>query len=350
MSDQRPLVRGGYSDEPAGGSRGDWKRAPSIGRKVWSALTLLVGCALLIAGCVGIALYQFPYLQLVHRYAVMVAAFIPYGVLTFAGSALLLGASPRGWARVLAAVAVAGLVLQVWSTRPYWPRTPGGGGDLTVLTMNMRCNAPGMDELALLIDEVQPDVAVVVGLDWEKANQAGQAWGRLLPHRAFRPMPNYPICGSAVLSRTPLREVTSVVDEPPIVEVLGADRPLYVIPVDVPTPTEGVRPWARAFRRMTESVSGLGEVPIVVAGDFNATREHVPLRTLMEKTGLQDAREVAGAGWVPTFPADKRYPALLGLDHVLISEGMSASGVRTHKIKGQGHLAVSVRISDPRVP
>lgn len=121
---------------------------------------------------------------------------------------------------------------------------------------------------------------------------------------------------------------------------------MVLLPVDFPTPSNGVEPWLDAFTDLNESATAAapGGKPLVAVGDFNAVREHAPMRRLLNVTGLRDAAEVAGAGWTPTFPSSKWHPPLLGLDHALISAQVEASDVRTEVIEGQEHRALMVKI------
>lgn len=222
-------------------------------RGVWRTLGLSVAW-LLLAAAAGLALlYAVPELQLVHRLATLAAVFIPFGVLLWGAAVLLFLAAGRGWGKLLALVAVAGLVLAVLWARPYWPAgigedgptgpDAGGGGGVigTVMTFNARCDSAWADELE-------------------------------------------------------------------------------------------------------ESIVARPDVPVLVAGDFNAVREHGPLRRLLGRFGLESAAEQAGAGWVPTYPADTWYPPVLAIDHVLVGPGLEAVGVETVRIGGYAHLALVVEV------
>lgn len=326
------------------GEPGDAVGRPSRIRRIGSKVSLGLGCALFAAGAVSVILNAFPTTQLVNRYTVMAAAFIPYGLLAFGGAAIVLATatSSRRWAGPLALAAVAGMVLQAWWARPYLPSSPSGHGTVGLLTMNLRCDAGGMADLGALVENLQPDVVVVQGINWRHHDRLGDAWSQLLPHSTFHPMAHLPICGTAVFSRTPVTEVSSPSPQP-VVEVDGA-TPFLLLPVDMETPSKRVAPWLEDFRDLTDAVAANPGTPLVAAGDFNAVREHAPMRTLLRDTGLRDAGELAGAGWTPTFAPAPWLPPLIALDHVLVSPNMLASDMHTYPIRGQDHRAVSVRI------
>ncbi len=294
-----------------------------------------------------VTLYAVPGLQLVHSYAVMASAFIPYGIVAFAGSGIIFATSPRRWVRPVAVAAVAGMLLQGWWAKPYWPAAAPqpGAGSFTLVTMNMRCDSRGIADLAALAKRAQADVIVVQGLNAAKRSELGEAWGRQLPYSTFYPMARLPTCGTFVFSRTPLRQSSAPRDGQPVVEVDGPDGPLVLLPVDLPTPTAGVVPWLDAFAHLTDAVNAHQGQPLVAAGDFNAVREHEPVRQLLAATGLRDAAEVAGAGWTPTFPSNAWHPPLIGLDHVLVSEDVRSTSVETVPIAGQDHRALVSRLA-----
>jgi len=315
-------------------------------RRAAPTVALGIGGALMAAGAGMVALYAVPGLQLVHSYAVMASAFIPYGIVAFAGSAVIFATSPRRWMRPVAVAALAGVLLQGWWAKPYWPAaaTQPGTGSFTLITLNMRCDTRGIADLAALTQRVQPDVVAVQGQYAGKREAMGGAWTQLLPFSTFHPMPHLPECGTFVFSRTPLRQLSAPGDAQPVVEVDRPDGPLVLLPVDLPTPTAGVTPWLDAFGHFTDAVNTHQGRPLVAAGDFNAVREHEPLRQVLADTGLRDAAEVAGAGWTPTFPSSSWHPPLIGLDHVLVSKEVQSTSVATASISGQDHRALVSRL------
>jgi endonuclease/exonuclease/phosphatase (EEP) superfamily protein YafD len=102
-----------------------------------------------------------------------------------------------------------------------------------------------------------------------------------------------------------------------------------------------VRLWRRDLTLVGDAVRGV-QGPQVVAGDFNAGRDHIRFRRLLDE-GLVDAADVRGrSGWPGfTWPADTRGPALTRIDHVLVTPGMvGVRDVRTLRLPGSDHLAV----------
>lgn len=93
-----------------------------------------------------------------------------------------------------------------------------------------------------------------------------------------------------------------------------------------------------------------GPAPVVVGGDFNATWDHARYRGL-RGLGYTDSVSGGGDGWVPTWPADRSVPPLIGIDHVL-ARGVQAVGeTDTVRVRATDHLGVlaTVRLPADRV-
>mgnify|MGYP002737884999 CR=1 FL=1 len=317
---------------------------------------LVVGCVLMAFGLASVALYV-PPVQLSTRSTIMAASFIPYGLPCFAVATLVFAVSQQRWAKLVAVVALAGVLLLAWWAKPYWPKqmphsTTQG---MTLLTMNMRCDSRGLQDLDDLLHEMRPDVAVIQGLQITRHEEYQRSWEPLLPHREYFPMESLPGCGTFVMTRWPVRSLPGVdgavvTGEFPVVQVGAPDGSFVLLPVDFPTPSKGPQLWLDAFEQLSKVATNQGNTPVVVMGDFNAVREHVPLRRLLQRTELRDAAEAAGQGWLPTFPSRGWRPALIGVDHVLVTREFEALEATTARISGQGHRAVIVRMAVPPSP
>ena len=81
---------------------------------------------------------------------------------------------------------------------------------------------------------------------------------------------------------------------------------------------------------------------MVVGADFNSTYDHRQYRQILDEasgTPILDAAEYVGAGIVATYPADRRYPAVLAIDRILTRGGTPMSFSRT-EIPGSDHYGV----------
>jgi len=82
--------------------------------------------------------------------------------------------------------------------------------------------------------------------------------------------------------------------------------------------------------------------PVVLLGDFNATLWDPQFKNLMRSTGLLNVRR--GFGILPTWPTYMPI-AMIPIDHVLVSESVGVSDVKTGKGIGSDHLPLIVTLS-----
>jgi endonuclease/exonuclease/phosphatase (EEP) superfamily protein YafD len=83
----------------------------------------------------------------------------------------------------------------------------------------------------------------------------------------------------------------------------------------------------------------------VLAGDFNATLDHAPLRDVL-RLGYADAAREVGNSLTPTWgPLGKR--AVITIDHVLVDRRCAVLASSVHAIPGTDHRAVYAEIRLP---
>jgi endonuclease/exonuclease/phosphatase (EEP) superfamily protein YafD len=88
-----------------------------------------------------------------------------------------------------------------------------------------------------------------------------------------------------------------------------------------------------------------GELPRVLAGDFNATLDHAVFRRVLG-LGYADAAQQAGRALTPTWGPPGR-GAVLTLDHVLPDRGCAVLGYSVHTVPGSDHRAVFAEVQLP---
>lgn len=255
-------------------------------------------------------------------------AMVPSGLMA-AALVTAVAAALRRW-RITAA---SGILLAVhlvlaaawWLPGPHRAAT-GAGEPLVVLVSNLQL---GMGDTADVAAEVRErDVDVVVLVEATTATLDGlRAEGvtRRLPHTAGTPGESMSASGTLILSRHPLR--TAGVPAPP---ALRHDLPVALVdapsgevllagvhPVS-PVPRDAVA-WHRELDAVARWSAGLpSDLPVVLAGDFNATADHPVFRRLVG-TGLSDAQREMGRGRRRTWPTVRNGPPpLVDLDHVLV--------------------------------
>jgi endonuclease/exonuclease/phosphatase (EEP) superfamily protein YafD len=84
--------------------------------------------------------------------------------------------------------------------------------------------------------------------------------------------------------------------------------------------------------------------PLIVAGDLNAVDDHAPLRAL-RADGMESVTDILGAGWLPTYPANRTIPPLLPIDHILVSPQLTATSIARFSVPGTDHLGLKAQIA-----
>ena len=293
------------------------------------------------------------------RRGIELVALTPLG-LPLAGAALVLAlllvfrSRPLALAAAAAALVVGGL--HAWWLAPLYvggsPAAAAGPG-LVVMTQNFEEG----DAAALVTLVRRHDVDVLVLTDSplgqvEEVRAAGLL--RALPYTT-RDHGN----GSVVWSRFRITDDARVSDgadsRSMVLHVPDLGR-VHVVAVH-PTPPyqDGGRRWTTDWQRILDRLEDQQRTrdgaPLVVLGDFNATRDHRPVRA-MEEMGLRDSGELLNRGVVATWPANGRerrfgvsVPTVLPLDHVLASPELVPTDLEVSDAAGSDHRAVIVTLA-----
>ena len=279
-------------------------------------------------------------------------AFTPY----VAGLALVTGATLALFRRfgpaALAAAAGVALALVVVPRAVGGP-DDGGGVPLRVMTANMKLGDGDPRAVVDLVREERVDVLTVQELTAPLANRLRAAGlEEELPHVVLAPGPLS--AGGGVYSRLPARELTRVPDSLAGPQPAVAVRPpgasqvrIYSFHPPPPTGPEATREWAADIATLPDPQAG--RPPVVVAGDFNATLDHVQLRDAIAM-GYVDAAARAGVGLVPTWPNGRLFPPQVTIDHVLADERLSVADADVHEQPDSDHRAVFAELRVPSDP
>ncbi|NUR07765.1 MAG: endonuclease/exonuclease/phosphatase family protein [Nocardioidaceae bacterium] len=312
-------------------------------------VTLLLVPALLVTTARLLEPPQGPWVRLV--------AFTPLGVVLYAAALLLLllawwrGAGFwRGTARLLVVVAVVGVLVHAyWASGPYVGTSSaeaGSGGTLRVLTSNLRFGEADTAQLVELAQREHADVLVLqevtpVALEDLRSAGVDDAYPHVVGEADEGP------AGTMVFSTYPLAK------EHRVGTGFGSyrmtlrtpDGPVRLLAVHPRPPVGPARGWREdqvAVRSAARALTG----PAVLAGDFNATMDHTPMRELVGR-GSRDAATQSRSGWQPTWPAAGEVsrlgvpvPSLLPIDHVLTRDGLHAVRTESFTVPGTDHRAL----------
>lgn len=309
----------------------------TVGRRTAAVLGIV---ALIVAvGALAVRYAPWPHTLIVAAASVSPMVLVGAGVV-----AVIAFAAARSWVPLGLAVVVlvVGLAVQaplvVADDDP--PKHP-----ITALTSNLQLGAGDVDQLAELVRSERVDILGVQELTPDAADRIARSTiAADLPHSFVRTgrlaggtalYSRHPLVKADALEGFALTNVTAVVDVPG-----RGDVQVFVVH---PVPPTSASDWAQELARIGTALTAVApQRPVIALGDFNATTDHPRFRRLLTD-GYRDAGEVAGAGWLPTYPTDKSYPPVVGIDHVVV-RGFTASAVTSHSIVGADHRAVLAEV------
>lgn len=282
------------------------------------------------------------------------AALAPLAVLP-AVAAVAVAATARWWLALL--LALPAVILLGWqlprlsrpAPRPVPERVPPHPGDgavtLRVLTLNMQGEQADPAAVLSSLRRHRVDVLAVQELTPHMVGRLADAGlSDLLAFCHLDPRPGS--SGTGLWARWPLIPL-------PPVPGLGAAAPrARVEPIPgSPVTVSAVHPIARTRGHDDEwhrdlalirSVLADAAEPQVVAGDFNASRDHRPFRALLACGFLDCGDAAANRSWPGfTWPVGHVIRPLVRLDHVLVSRaGAKIRQARVIRVPGTDHRGV----------
>ena len=293
------------------------------------------------------------------------AALAPLATLVaFAGVAVAAAAS---W-RLALVLSIPALILLAWqlpparrtggATAPVPQQVPDpgmGAPTLRVLSLNVLGGSADPAAVVRAIEQHKVDVLVVQELTPGMVHRLVDAGiDILLPYCHLDPRPL--AAGTGLWARWPLAPL------PPVPGMVAAAPRARIQPVEGwPVRVTGVHPKAPVrhnVRRWQQELAAIRsslvdtDGPQVVAGDFNASRDHRPFRDLLAAGFLDCADAAQRRPWPGfTWPAGRWIPPIMRLDHVLVSRGSATvRSSRVIRVPGTDHRGVFAVIQLFRPP
>jgi endonuclease/exonuclease/phosphatase (EEP) superfamily protein YafD len=265
--------------------------------------------------------------------------------------ALVLFLLNRHWIGV--ALSVAATVLLIAVELPlYLPSfdDAGKGVALTVLQANLRLGTADAAKLIARIRAEHVDVLSVEELSPGEVSRLDAAGIRaVLPYRFVNPHEGGD--GIGLFSRFPLTDESYDNQHFGLgiesAQAAGPTGPitLYAVHLTPPWPYPS-HDWVSEIARLRTMLrQAPASEPLLVGGDFNASYDNAQFRALLGR-GIDDAGRASGAGIVATYPADRFFPPLLGIDHVL-TRGLATTDADTVALPGSDHRALLARLLIP---
>lgn len=298
-------------------------------------------CPFIPSGAWWIRVWDFPRVQL--------GAFC-------AACAVVTALTAPPWSAMLAVVLALFTLMALWQFSHAMPYTrvwrpairPSSEHGVSLLVTNVQVDNPRRDAVALMIQDVDPDLLVLIETDEEWLRALDRIRPRY-PHREEEPLPEGR--GIALWSKLPLESSTVrrvLSQKRPSVHadaLLPDGRRLRLVCVHPAPPGlprgDGERYDSRVrdaeLIRIAREVERDRDHPWVVAGDFNDVAWSRTTRLFERISGLSDPR--VGRGLFSTYHA--RYPLFrYPLDHVFVSPSISLHRIDRVRTPGSDHLAI----------
>ncbi len=290
------------------------------------------------------------------RAIVLLASFAPYAavavLVALVGFTLLAVTKPSRWSILGATLTLTVAAIIGRQVVPLFlaDKTPSSTPTVTVLTANVLV---GQGDLAGALEKgwaFHADAVVVQEVTPEAwAAVAKSDAANYFEYRVGQPQPG--VTGLMVLSHRPITAASSVpVSNGGIRATIQAGpsaKNVELIALHAATP-DSLDLWYRDLATVRDIAAGITG-PLVVAGDFNATLDHEPMRRILD-VGLADAAEACGSGWHPTWPTPGHrsvptwWPApVITIDHVLFSSGFTCVDTKVMDVANSDHRAVLAR-------
>ncbi|MGC4805282.1 endonuclease/exonuclease/phosphatase family protein [Micromonospora sp. DT233] len=322
---------------------------PSTGRRRAGARTLL--CWVTVAP--GLAWAALRLAGLERGPLVQAIAFTPY-VAAWTLGPLLLALALRRWAAAVVAAVVAAALVGVVAPRAL----PGGqpaahGPRLRVASANLLAGAADARTLVDLVRGRRVDVLAVQEFTPEAAAELDRlGLAALLPHRQLNPQVG--TVGSGLYARFPIAGggIRQNRGGWGFTQAYGTVTPPGAPPVRIesvhpaaPYALDQIGPWRTDLAAQPPATPQAGLS--ILAGDFNATLDHAPLRALLA-TGYVDAADAVGAGLTGTWgPYDGDPIPPVAIDHVLADRRIAVESVAVRPVPGSDHRALLAELRLP---
>lgn len=306
-----------------------------------------VGLLVVVVPFLGWAGVRFASLEVGRVTAALVALTqyaVPVGALL-----LLLALLLRRWLTVLVVGAVTAVLTASVAPRAIPDDTaPVQGQGVTVLTANTYFGKADASRIVRIVRRHDVDVLSLQELTPGLVAELERAGlFDVLGHRVLRVGPGSE--GSGIVSRYPLEPLSTPTPQPSALVDLPGNRDMQVVAVHpvVPVGPGTTVQWKHELGALPGPTHGEREPVRVLAGDFNATLDHTPMRQLLGR-GYSDAAEVTGDGLAPTWPTRGRpWAPPVTLDHVLVGGDVAVRGYRTFEVAGTDHRAVLAHLVVP---
>lgn len=325
-------------------SRPAWLRLRRVGDRWWLvAATILAALATSVA-VIALSLHQIG----TSWQATVLLAAVSHQLMWAAPVGLVAALTARRWATAVVASAACALVAIVQLPPNVGAVYIGEGRDLVVLQANLKVGGADPNALAELVRDHHVDLLATEELTPDEEDALVDAGlPALLPYRYTAPLVGGG-GGLGMWSRFPLTDQHNLPGYSAGVltaRVHLPSRVLTFVALHLSPPYE--QPFGVWQREIADLRGTLADLPdstaVIAAGDFNATVDHAQFRALLTG-GYRDAVDDAGAGYLPTYPDDRWWGPVIGIDHVLIRGSAVGTSADTFSVPNSDHRALLVHV------
>jgi endonuclease/exonuclease/phosphatase (EEP) superfamily protein YafD len=226
---------------------------------------------------------------------------------------------------------------------------PAANGDhLRVMAANLYLGRADARSIVNLVRQQQVDVLALPELTPTAVSALDDAGlSNLLPYRVFDDRPGGD--GGGVAAKFPLRKIIlmpeTVLSSPSVVvDVPGReDLELTAVHLQPPLSNPDTGIWRRELAALPRAAPR--DRVRILAGDFNATLDHVAFRELVDR-GYADAGEETGEGLDATWSSLPTGPPLT-IDHIVVDSRCAISSYGVFDVPGSDHNAIVAEIILP---
>jgi len=284
---------------------------------------------------------------------VVLQSVVAVSAVLWAGLLVIAAVSGR-WRVTVAAGAVLALCATIAVPTVLSHTVAPGRDDLVVMSANLEYGGADAQSLVTAAREHRVDVLVLIEIT-AAAVQRLRVVGLDTPLPESVGQPSQGAGGTIIRSRIPMALVQARLDQVSAQSFLEPVVSIHSRTGDVVLRAVHSRPpdlWgAGGWRSSLADLQAWRErqpldLPLVLAGDFNASWGHSGFRGVAET--MTDAHRAAGEVWAPTWPQGRRLiRPFIQLDHVL-ARGVSVVDAGVVHLPNTDHAAVWARLSPDR--